>query len=187
MSNALFDAMPATEPIVVPAIPGLGTPSHFLPGSSSAPCWNRGTPGTVSGFYALLPGGVQKITAFVADLLRTAVTQTSNAPQLVSPDKLIDIPDIDALNVGFYPAGKLNFVDTEANPVTCVGWEKLSTDPQAAIAVITGKGCRSRRHGPAPGRWFATTAPRNPSRPTRRWCCPGRRTSSLPPAASPLG
>jgi type VII secretion protein EccB len=141
MSNALFDAMPATEPIVVPDIPGLGTPSQFLPGSAVGTVLeSRDSAGTVSGFYVLLPGGVQKISAFVADLLRTAVTQTSNAPQLVSPDKLIDIPDIDALNVGFYPAGKLNFIDTEANPVTCVGWEKLSTDRQANIAVLTGKG-----------------------------------------------
>lgn len=141
ISNALFDAMPATEPIMVPDIPGVGTPSEWLPGTPVGTVLEtRDAAGTVSGFYVLLPGGVQKITAFVADLLRTAVTQTSNAPQLVSPDKLVDIPDVDVLNVGYYPAGKLNFVDTEANPVTCVGWEKLSTDRQASIAVLNGKG-----------------------------------------------
>ncbi len=141
LSNALFDAMPATEPIVVPDVPGLGTPSQFLPGTAVGTVLeSRDASGTVSGFYVLLPGGVQKITAFVADLLRTSVSQTSNAPQLISPNKLVDIPDIDVLNVGFYPGGKLTFVDTEANPVTCVGWEKLSTDRQASIAVLSGKG-----------------------------------------------
>jgi type VII secretion protein EccB len=141
MSNALFDAMPATEPIVVPDIPALGTPSQWLPDTAvGAVLETRDAAGTVSGFYVLLPGGVQKITAFVADLLRTAVTQTSNAPQLVSPSKLVNIPDIDVLNVGYYPSGKLNFIDTAADPVTCVGWEKLSSDRQASIAVLNGKG-----------------------------------------------
>ena len=31
----------------------------------------RDASGTVNGFYVLLPDGVQKITGFVADLLRT--------------------------------------------------------------------------------------------------------------------
>jgi type VII secretion protein EccB len=33
LSSALFDAMPATEPIAVPVIPEAGTPSRLLPGS----------------------------------------------------------------------------------------------------------------------------------------------------------
>jgi type VII secretion protein EccB len=141
ISNALFDALPATEPIVVPDIPEVGTPSRWLPDTQVGTVLEtRDAEGTVSGFYVLLPGGVQKISAFVADLLRTSVTQASNAPQLVSPDKLVDIPDIDVLNVGYYPAGKLTFIDPAANPVTCVGWEKMSSDRQASIAVFNGKG-----------------------------------------------
>ncbi|MGB7110651.1 MAG: type VII secretion protein EccB, partial [Mycobacterium sp.] len=92
------------------------------------------------GFYALLPDGVQKITSFVADLLRTALAQGSATPTLISPDKLIHIPAVEVLNVGFYPSGKLNFVDIAANPVTCVAWQKQSTDPQASIAIFSGRG-----------------------------------------------
>ncbi len=73
ISNALFDAMPATEPLVVPAIPEAGTPSTWLPGSTvGSVLETRDSNGTVTGFYVLLPDGVQKITSFVADLLRTA-------------------------------------------------------------------------------------------------------------------
>ncbi len=141
VSNAVFDALPATEPLVVPAIPELGVPSRWLPGIPvGTVLQSHDASGTISGFYVLLPSGVQKISAFVADLLRTAVSQTSNAPVLVSPDKLVDIPDVDVLNVGFYPSAKLKFVDTEANPTTCVGWEKMSTDRQAAVTVFNGKG-----------------------------------------------
>lgn len=141
ISNALFDAMPATEPLVVPVIPEAGSPSRWLPDTAVGTVLEtKDASGNVSGFYVLLPGGVQKVTSFVADLLRTANDQGSVAPQLISPDKLVDIPAVEVLNVGYYPAGKLNFVDTETNPVTCVGWEKLSTDRQATVTVISGRG-----------------------------------------------
>ncbi len=141
MSNALFDALPATEPLVVPAIPELGSRSRWLPDVAvGTVLQSQDAAGTVSGFYVLLPSGVQKVSAFVADLLRTAVSQSSVAPVLVSPNKLVDIPDVDVLNVGFYPSSKFQFVDTEANPTTCVAWEKMATDRQAAVSVFNGRG-----------------------------------------------
>jgi type VII secretion protein EccB len=141
LSGALFDAMPATEPLVVPVIPEAGTPSRLLPGSVVGRVLEtQDAKGEVSGFYVLLPDGVQKITSFVADLLRTANSQGATTPELVSPDKLVNIPDVEVLNVGFYPTGTLQFVDSDANPVTCVSWTKQSTDPQAAITVINGRG-----------------------------------------------
>jgi len=141
ISNALFDALPSTEPLVIPAIPQSGAPSALLPGSTvGSVLETRDANGAVTGFYVLLPDGVQKITSFVADLLRTANSQGSATPTLVSPDKLVHIPVVEVLDVGYYPSGKLNFVDTAANPVTCVAWQKQSTDPQAAISVFSGRG-----------------------------------------------
>jgi type VII secretion protein EccB len=141
ISNALFDAMPTTEPLVLPMIPGHGTPSRWLPGSAvGSVLETRDASGTVNGFYVLLSAGVQKITSFVADLLRTADSEGSTTPILVAPDKLIQIPVVDALDVDYYPSGKLEFIDTLANPVTCVGWEKQSGDPQARITIFSGRG-----------------------------------------------
>ena len=141
ISNALFDALPATEPLVVPGIPEVGSPSRWMPGKLvGSVVETRDATGKVSGFYALLPGGVQKITSFVADLLRTANSLGATAPEVVSPDLLVDIPEVDALNVDYYPPGRLTFIDTSANPVTCVAWDKLSTDRQATVNVLTGKG-----------------------------------------------
>lgn len=141
MSNALFDAMPATEPIVVPQIPAAGSPSRWLPGSVvGRVLQSRDANGAVSGFYVLLTGGVQKISAFVADLLRTADSHGATAPEVVSPDILVGIPQLEVLNVDFYPTGKLNFVDTDANPVTCVSWTKQATDRQASTTLFSGRG-----------------------------------------------
>ncbi|WP_099024396.1 type VII secretion protein EccB [Mycolicibacterium palauense] len=141
ISNALYDAMPATEPLVVPAIPDAGTPSRWLPDSPVGTVLEtQDSQGQISGFYVLLPGGVQKITSFVADLLRTADSQGATTPKLISPDKLVDIPDVSVLNVDFYPNRKLDFVDTSANPVACVAWEKQNTDRQATVQIYSGRG-----------------------------------------------
>jgi type VII secretion protein EccB len=141
LSSALFDAIPATEPLVVPAITEPGTPSRFLSDSVVGRVLEtQDANGNNSGFYVLLPNGVQKITAFVADLLRTANSQGAAAPQLISPDQLVDIPQVEVLNVDFYPTGKLNFIDTDASPVSCVSWTKAAGDPQAAVTVYNGRG-----------------------------------------------
>lgn len=141
ISNALYDALPATEPLVLPVIPGFGTSSHWLPSATvGSVLESRGVSGEVNGFYVLLPDGVQKITSFVADLLRTRDSQGAAVPTLVAPDKLIHIPVVDVLNVDYYPSRKLEFVDNLANPVTCVAWEKQSGDSQARVIIFTGRG-----------------------------------------------
>ncbi|CAM3049101.1 type VII secretion protein EccB [Mycobacterium intermedium] len=141
ISNALFDAMPSTEPLALPPIPEAGTASRWLPGASvGTVLQSRDAAGAINAFYVLLPDGVQKITGFVADLLRTRDSQGSVAPTLVAPDKLIHIPVVDMLDVDYFPSGRLEFVDTAANPVTCVGWVKQSGDPQARVTILSGRG-----------------------------------------------
>lgn len=141
ISNALYDALPAIEPITVPAIPEAGAPSRWLPGTPTGTVLaTRDSTGTVNGFHVLLSGGVQRISGFVADLLRTSGIQNGLAPQPISPDQLVDIPEVTVLAVEDYPERRLSFVDTEANPVTCLNWEKLGTDRQARLSVWSGRG-----------------------------------------------
>ena len=140
ISRALFDGLPATEPLRVPQVPEAGTPSKWVSGSQVGAVLQAQTAGGGTKFYVLLADGVQKINNFVADLLRSANSYGSTAPRVVSPDVLVNIPEVAALPVDYYPNGRLNFVDPAANPTTCVGWEKASTDPQARVAVYNGRG-----------------------------------------------
>lgn len=140
MSRALFDALPSTEPLRVPVIPLAGTPSQWVPGSQVGAVLETRTAGGGSQFYVLLPEGVQKITSFVADLIRSANSFGSVAPLVISPDKLINIPEVGTLPVEYYPNSTLKFVDTTANPTTCVAWEKASGDRQARITLFSGRG-----------------------------------------------
>lgn len=154
ISTTLFDAIPAVEPIVVPPIPDAGAPSSWLAGARIGDVLTtRDAAGSATDFYVLLGGGVQRVSGFVADLLRTALPRHAVAPRLVSPDTVVAIPVVDVLNVDYYPTGRLQFVDTTANPVTCLAWTKQTGDPQAAVRVLSGPGL------PVPADAEAATVP----------------------------
>lgn len=140
ISRALYDALPATEPLDVPQVPLAGTPSTWVSGSQVGAVLQDQTASGGKQFYVLLPEGVQKVTSFVADLLRSANSYGSTAPRVVTPDVLVNIPEVTSLAVDYYPTKRLNFIDTAADPTTCVGWEKASTDPRARVVVYNGRG-----------------------------------------------
>jgi ESX secretion system ATPase EccB len=140
ISRALFDGLPATEPLRVPNVPEAGTPSKLLAGSQVGAVLQAQTAGGGTQFYVLLADGVQKVGGFVADLMRSANSYGSTTPRTVTPDVLVNIPEVNSLPVDYYPSRRLNFVDSEANPTTCVGWEKASTDPQARVVIYNGRG-----------------------------------------------
>lgn len=63
---------------MVPQIPDVGAPSRWLPGTAvGSVLESRDAGGAVNGFYVLLPQGIQQISGFVADLIRTSQSQDS--------------------------------------------------------------------------------------------------------------
>ncbi len=141
MSTALYDAIPATDPLVIPTIPNSGQPAP----------WDLGR-GVVIGsvlsvrevqgaeaFYVLLPNGVQHISPFVASLLRSANSFGDVAPVAVAPDKLAPVPVVDSLPVSYYPSTRLHLVDTAVNGTTCLAWSKGRSDKAAKITVLSGQ------------------------------------------------
>ncbi|MGZ4577343.1 MAG: type VII secretion protein EccB [Mycobacterium sp.] len=143
ISSPLFDALPATEPLNTPAIPGAGTPSQFnvAPGAVVGSVLSvRDLQTGTDNFYVLLRNGVQSISPFVASLLRSANSFGDELPVVVAPDRLASIPVVKSLPVDYYPTTRLELVDTTANPVTCLNWSKGSTDRTSETVVLSGKG-----------------------------------------------
>jgi type VII secretion protein EccB len=143
MSKALFDAIPATDPLVLPAIPDAGKPAP----------WNLG-PGVVIGsvlsvrdlteqdaetFYVLLRDGVEEVSPFVATVVRAANSFGQAAPTQVSPDALAPIPKVTVLPVSYYPPTRLELVDTTINTTTCLAWEKGQGDRAAETRLVSGQ------------------------------------------------
>jgi len=143
ISTALFDALPATDPLTSPAVPGAGSPSPWdiAPGVvvgsvlSQRDLQNGGDT-----FYVLLPNGVQRISPFVASLLRTSNSFGDVLPVVVAPDRLAKVPVVDTLPVSFYPSTRLRLVDTKVNGTTCVAWSKGASDRASVTTLLSGQG-----------------------------------------------
>jgi type VII secretion protein EccB len=143
MSRALFDALPAGGPLVIPVVPNAGVPAPFD--------WG---PGVVIGsvvtsqdvatgadrFYVVVGDGVQAVSPVVAAMLRQHDSFGTSTPPRVSPDRLSAVPVRQVLDVDYYPPNPLTVVDVRADPVTCVAWERGVTDRQARLSVISGRG-----------------------------------------------
>jgi type VII secretion protein EccB len=143
MSKALFDAIPATEPLTTPAIPQAGEPSRWpLPQGAVIGSVLRvtGLSGGADALYVVLPDGVQPVEPFVASLLMSSSSGGQIDPIPVAPKDIAAIPGVSSLRVDYYPPRRLTLVDTQAYPVLCVGWSKGATDREAVTAVISGKG-----------------------------------------------
>lgn len=143
MSTAVYDAIPATDPLIIPAIPNAGQPSP----------WDLGRPAPIGSvlsvhdvqqsgdeLFVLLPNGVQHISPFVASLLRSANSFGDLGPVVVSPDRLAAVPVVESLPVSYYPPTRLHLVDTSINGTTCLAWSKGSTDKAAKVTVLSGQG-----------------------------------------------
>lgn len=144
MSTALFDAIPATDPLIVPAIPAAGAPSQWNLGPQvvvgsvvSVPDVQRGGS---EALFVVLADGIQHISPFVASLLRSANSFGDVAPVAVSPDRIASIPVVDELPVSYYPSTRLHLVDTSVDGTTCLAWSKGATDKAAKITVLSGQG-----------------------------------------------
>lgn len=144
MSAALYDTIPSTDPLVTPVIPNAGQPAP----------WDLGR-GAVIGsvlsvhdvqqsggesLFVVLPNGVQRISPFVASLLRSANSFGDIAPVAVSPDRLAPVPLVQTLPVDYYPSTRLHLVDTSVDGTTCLAWSKGATDKSATVTVLSGQG-----------------------------------------------
>jgi type VII secretion protein EccB len=144
MSTALYDAIPATDPLVTPVIPNAGQPSPFNVGGGAV----IGSVLSVhdvqqaggESLYVLLPNGVQRISPFVASLLRSANSFGDMAPVAITPDRLAPIPVVSTLPVDYYPPTRLRMVDASVDGTTCLAWSKGSTDKSAQVTVLSGQG-----------------------------------------------
>src|ERR1700704_1598646 len=106
LSRALFDALPATAPLVSPPVPRVGEPSPFDIAAGAVigsvlSARDLSQPGTNT-LYVLLANGVQRISPFVASLLRSANSFGDVAPLEVAPDRLARGPGGGGLPGAFF-------------------------------------------------------------------------------------
>lgn len=100
VSQTLLNAVPEAPPIAAPRIRGAGTPAgQWLPGFRIGTVL-RITRSTGDEFYVVLSGGVQRISAVVADTLRFS---DSAEPVTAAPGLLHGAPNVEGLPVSGIP------------------------------------------------------------------------------------
>ena len=143
MSRALFDALPAGGPLVVPLLAGAGTPSAvglapvLLIGAVVA---SRDVATGSDRFYVVLADGIQEVSPVVASILRQNDSYGLANPLQISPDQLARVPLRHVLDVDYYPRLPVRIVDAASRPVTCVAWQWSVNERQASLTVISGRG-----------------------------------------------
>lgn len=143
MSRALFDALPAGGPLVVPSVPEAGAPTRVDLGSGvviGAVVASQDVATAADRFYVVVGDGVQPISPVVAAMLRQQNSYGLATPPHVSPDRLARIPVRRVLDVDYYPKAPVRVLNTTDQPVTCVGWKRGGSERQAQLSVVSGRG-----------------------------------------------
>jgi type VII secretion protein EccB len=152
MSRALFDAVPAGGPLVVPAVPDAGAPSPVHVGFAvvnGAVVVTRDVSTGADQFYVVVGDGLQPVSAVVAGMLRQHDTFGFAAPPRVAPDRIGKIPTRRVLEVDSYPKTPLQLVDSGDMAVTCAGWERGVDERQGRLSLIAARRLPVADHGGA--------------------------------------
>lgn len=133
VSQWLLDAVPEVPPITSPRIAGAGRPSAGLPGFAVGGVL-RITRGDGDEYYAVLPGGAQRIGRVAADLLRLGDSHGMAEVRTVPPDAIRAAPIVTTLPVGGFP-------DRAPDLATATGTVCVAQDPAApagSVGFLTG-------------------------------------------------
>ncbi|MGY4712063.1 type VII secretion protein EccB [Mycolicibacterium sp. CBM1] len=136
----LFNAIPESAPLVAPAIPGAGTMPLF-PMSVLVPVGSvvsaLGIDDTLF-YYAVLPDGLQPISAVLAALLRNSNSYGLAQPPRLAADEIAHLPVSRVLAAATYPDQPISLTDTMSAPVTCVQWSQRAGAPSSSLTIMTG-------------------------------------------------
>ncbi|MBF6212545.1 type VII secretion protein EccB [Nocardia puris] len=139
ISAGLLNATVEVPPLRSPAIDGVGGPG---PGAlSDVPVGGVIRVRTVASedLYVVLPDGVQPVSPFAAELIRTSNSQEMTDIVAVPPDRLVGVPVRNTLPVDRFPREIPDIKSAEDAPVGCLSWSRGTDAPAAAVALLAGR------------------------------------------------
>lgn len=139
ISDGLLNATVATPDLTAPAIPGAGGPSAVRWANVSVGTVIRVDNISTATLYVVLPDGVQKLSPFAAQVVRTAGSMGQTDPVRVPPDAIAGVPVVDQLAVDRFPAEQPRIISADDQPVACVHWARGPHDPAARLTLLVGR------------------------------------------------
>ncbi|MEV6323782.1 type VII secretion protein EccB [Nocardia sp. NPDC051787] len=146
-SPGLLAATIAVPIVAPPQIPGAGQQG---PGKlSGVPIGgiiavSTLTHGARPDLYVVLAEGVQPVSAFAAQVIRTADSYGMSEIATVPPDVLDGVPVVHALPIEHFPVDAPEILAAEDAPVACIAWSKApGTGPAARASATDGPADRA--------------------------------------------
>lgn len=140
ISDGLFNAIPEAPALTVPPIPDAGQPPAF-PMPAGVPVGAVVTsyaPDSRMLYYAVLPDGLQPVSAVLAALLRNSNSHGLDQPPRLSADQVARLPVSSTIDTPRYPATPIALVDRAGAPVTCVQWSQPAGAADDTATLLSG-------------------------------------------------
>ncbi|GAA5067234.1 type VII secretion protein EccB [Nocardia callitridis] len=148
VGTGLLDAATAVPPLTVPDIPQAGQPGPGalsevpVGGVISVAGAGNGAP---QENYVVLADGVQRVTDFAAQVLRTADSQGMREIKSMAPDVLSNMPVLHTLPLDHFPERAPKILAAEDAPVACIDWSKThgvggteAPSDRAVVSLVAG-------------------------------------------------
>lgn len=135
VGTGMLSAANAVPPLIAPDIPEAGRagPGRLaeVPVGGVISVASIGQ-GDVPELYLVLADGVQKISSFAAEVIRTANSQGMSQIKSMPPDVLTGLPFIHTVPVDHFPTTAPKILSAEDAPVSCISWSKTQPASDAA-------------------------------------------------------
>ncbi|WP_019931134.1 type VII secretion protein EccB [Nocardia sp. BMG111209] len=139
VGDGLLNATVAVPDLVVPAMPGTGTQGMVHWGKLMVGAVIRVDSFNASKLYLVLPNGVQKLSPFAAEVMRSVSSAGLTEIASVPPDALSGVPVLDSMPLDQFPTEQPHVVSADEQPVACVTWSRARRDPGAQLGLLVGK------------------------------------------------
>ncbi|MRH89365.1 type VII secretion protein EccB [Nocardia sp. SYP-A9097] len=134
----LLNATVAAPDLAVPLIPNLGAPSAVRGGGIAVGSVVRIEGLSAQTPFVVLADGLQKISEFTAQVLRSANSMGLTAIPVLSPDAIMGVPMVHTLPVDEFPVGHPAIVMPDVGPVACAAWARNGHDQVARLRLLIG-------------------------------------------------
>lgn len=140
IAPGLFNAIPEGAPLRAPMIPEAGSATRFalpVPAPVGAVVVGYGVDNAIL-YYAVLPDGLQPVSAVVAELLRNTDSFGLEQPPRLEADEIARLPVSRMLDTAAFPGQRITLVDATSSPVTCMLWTKSDSAMTSSQTLLTG-------------------------------------------------
>ncbi|MBO0878833.1 MAG: type VII secretion protein EccB [Mycobacterium sp.] len=139
ISDGLLNSTVAVPNLAAPAIPLAGAPSSIR--RANVPVGTVIRVENIGGatLFVVLSDGIQKLSPFAAQVLRTAGSMGQNDLTTVPPDAIAGVPVVNHLAVDQFPTQQPHILTADDQPVSCANWARGQHDPVAHLRLLVGR------------------------------------------------